>query len=103
MGCKLIGSHELVQKAPSEAINTSSKIPALFFTFRKTSKSSPKIYNIDNQLVATSKALKLNLPKGQLVYSSWTMAVGQLAVGTYRVDLVLGSDPVWRSFFRLVD
>ena len=62
-----------------------------------------KIYNIDNRLVGTSNSLKLNLSKGQLMYSSWTMGVGQLPDGTYRVDLVLGSNPVWRSFFRLVD
>jgi len=61
-----------------------------------------KIYNIDNQLVGTAKAAKLNLSKGQLAYSAWTVDVGPLPQGTYRVDLVLGSDPVWRSFFRLV-
>jgi hypothetical protein len=62
-----------------------------------------KIYNIDNKLVGTTTALKLNVPKGQLVFSVWTFEVGSLPDGTYRVDLVLGSDPVWRSFFRLVD
>jgi hypothetical protein len=62
-----------------------------------------KVYNIDNKLVGTTTALKLNVPKGQLVFSLWTFEVGQLPLGTYRVDLVLGSDPVWRSFFRLVD
>ena len=62
-----------------------------------------KIYNIDNRLVGTGRALKLNLSKGQLAYSTWTVDVGQLPTGTYRIDLVLGSDPVWRTFFRLMD
>jgi len=62
-----------------------------------------RIYNIDNKLVGTAKPLKVNLSKGQLIYSSWTLGVSQMPEGTYRVDLVLGSDPVWRSFFRLVD
>jgi hypothetical protein len=62
-----------------------------------------RIYNIDNHLVATAKPLKVNLSKGQLMYSVWTLDIGQLPFGTYRVDLVLGTDPVWRSFFRLVD
>ena len=62
-----------------------------------------KIYNIDNKLVGITTPLKLNLSKGQLVFSVVTFEVGSLPGGTYRVDLVLGSDPVWRSFFRLVD
>jgi len=62
-----------------------------------------KLYNIDNKLVGSTTALKLNVPKGQLVFSAWTLEVGPLPNGTYRVDLMLGSDPVWRSFFRLVD
>jgi len=62
-----------------------------------------KVYNIDNKLVGATTALKLNVPKGQLVFSAWTFEVGSLPDGTYRVDLVLGSDHVWRSFFRLVN
>jgi len=65
--------------------------------------ASLRIYNIDNHLVGTARPLKVNLSKGQLMYSTWTIGLGQLPLGTYRVDLVLGTDPVWRSFFRLVD
>jgi len=62
-----------------------------------------KIYNIDNRLVGTSKPAKVNVAKGQLLYSSWDIQIGQLCPGFYRIDLVLESTPVWRSFFRLTD
>ena len=62
-----------------------------------------KIYDVDNKLVGTSKPTKISLAKGQLVQSSWGIQIGQLSGGLYRIDLVLESTPVWRSFFRMTD
>jgi S1-C subfamily serine protease len=61
------------------------------------------LYDIDNELLGTAAPSKLKLNKGALGYSSWTLDVSRLHAGLYRVDLVLGPDAIWRSFFRLAE
>ncbi len=67
------------------------------------STAALRFYDIDNELLGTAPPSKLKLSKGALGYSSWTFDVSRLPVGLYRVDLVVGADPIWRSFFRLAE
>jgi S1-C subfamily serine protease len=62
-----------------------------------------KIYNIDNRLVGTSESVKINLSKGQLGFTAWTLTISQLTPGFYRVDMLLSDIPVWRTFFRITE
>lgn len=67
------------------------------------SSASIKVYDIDNRLVSTCQPVKVNLSKGQLAYSSWNFGVSELSPGFYRIDMVLDSAPIWRTFFRITD
>lgn len=62
-----------------------------------------RIYDMDNKMVGTSEPMKVNLSKGQVAYSSWTLSVSRLSPGFYRMDLVLDSAPIWRTFFRITE
>ena len=62
-----------------------------------------KIYDIDNKLLGTAEPAKLNISKSAFAYSSWTLGISRMPLGLYRVDLVIDSDPIWRTFFRLVE
>jgi hypothetical protein len=35
--------------------------------------------------------------------NSWELPVGNMPSGTYRVDLGLDTQTVWREFFRVID
>jgi hypothetical protein len=67
------------------------------------SSASIKLFDIDNKLISTCQPAKVNLSKGQVVYSSWNFGVSELSPGFYYVDLVLDSTPIWRTFFRITD
>jgi Trypsin-like peptidase domain len=62
-----------------------------------------RIYNIDNKPMGFTKPAKLNFSKNQVGFTSWSFEIAHWATGLYRIDLVVDSDPVWRSFFRLTD
>ena len=61
------------------------------------------IYDIDNKLVGTTQPVKVNLSKAQLAYTFWTVVISNLPPGLYRVDMVLDTTPVWRTFFRITE
>lgn len=61
------------------------------------------IYDFSNRLRMTSKPAKIRLSKGQRSSTAWTLDISHMQTETYRVDVVLGADPVWRSFFKLVE
>lgn len=62
-----------------------------------------RVYDLDNQLRAESKPRKTNLKPGKVFDSWWELSTAQFPLGTYRVDVIFGSDPIWRSFFRIVE
>jgi hypothetical protein len=62
-----------------------------------------KLYNNENRLIGATPPVKANLAKGQVAFTSWNFAIGSLTLGFYRVDVVLGASPVWRTFFRITE
>ena len=47
------------------------------------------------------RKVKLRLNESFVQY--WTFGLSGLAAGIYRVDVKLGADPVWRTFFRVTE
>jgi hypothetical protein len=66
-------------------------------------KAVLRIFNAENMKIAESKPDNLTLSPGNLTGSSWNMAVGNLAPGIYRADLLFSDQTIWRDFFRLTD
>lgn len=61
------------------------------------------IFDADNRLVVTGEAAKLKLKPKELFFSSWIFPIDQLPPGTYRVDLLLDGDPIWRGHLRVTE
>jgi hypothetical protein len=62
-----------------------------------------RLFDLDNHLVfedAGKKKITVNTNK--LSYSAWELTIGTLPPGIYRVDVLLDTDTVWRTFFRMV-
>jgi hypothetical protein len=61
---------------------------------------SLRIYDAENRVVLESKPAKVDMRKGQLSLSSWTIPVPAVA-GRYRVDALIDGKPIWRGFVRI--
>ena len=62
------------------------------------------VFDGDNHSLGQAKPLKLSLKSGGgITSSSWDVPVTTLPVGVYRVDVSLGTDTVWRRFFRVTN
>ncbi len=63
-----------------------------------------RVYDFDNRLLTeTVNKKKITITPSKLSYSLWDLNLSALAAGIYRVDVLLGSDVVWREFFRMLD
>jgi S1-C subfamily serine protease len=62
-----------------------------------------RIYDIDNRLAVEGKPVKITLRPRQYSVTMWTFPLARLRPGTYRIDLDLDADPIWRSYFRVVE
>lgn len=62
-----------------------------------------RLYNLDNVLMTESKPRQLSLAPGKYMSTIWNVPVASMAPGIYRVDLVLGTQTVWRDFFRVTE
>jgi hypothetical protein len=62
-----------------------------------------RVYDLDNKLISESKPLKMDLAAGPYSYTSWGLRVANFPSATYRIDLVVGSEPGWRGYVRIVD
>ncbi|MGE0453977.1 MAG: hypothetical protein AB7O37_11360 [Vicinamibacteria bacterium] len=60
-----------------------------------------EVYDADNHLVVTGEPTKLKLKPRELFFSTWTFGIEHLSPGTYRVELVLDSEPIWRGYLRV--
>lgn len=67
------------------------------------SMSAYEIYDADNKLIGRSEQVPLKLKKDQPLFSSWSFPISRLPAGAYRVDLLMGPDPVWRGWVRITD
>lgn len=62
-----------------------------------------KLYDVNNQLVASGKPEKINVSHGDHAERSWLLPLANLPVGVYRVDLEMADGVAWRQFFKLSD
>ncbi|MGH9734032.1 MAG: S1 family peptidase, partial [Candidatus Acidiferrales bacterium] len=62
-----------------------------------------RIYDLQNHAVLQTTPLKIKLEPRATTYSAWKIPTNSLQPGLYRIDLLLGDQPQWRTFFRLLD
>ena len=62
-----------------------------------------EIFDSDYRPVVKGTPDKVKLRPGNLFFQTWTLGVGQLPAGVYRVDVLLGDGPVWRGYIKLTD
>jgi len=62
-----------------------------------------RIFDADNNAIVQTRPTNIKLQPRVTMYSAWKIPLGSLRPGIYRIDLLLGDKPEWRSFFRLVD
>jgi len=70
---------------------------------KREAASSYEAYDADNRPVARSQVARLKLKPRELMFSTWGFPIDRLAAGTYRVDLLLDQQPVWRGWVRITD
>jgi hypothetical protein len=79
----------------------------VFVTWHATRKedttSNFALFDEDGRQVGASDPRKLGLRSGQYMVQYWGINLAALRPGIYRVDLFAGSDPVWRTFFRVTE
>jgi len=65
---------------------------------------SLRLYDLDNHVLTESPGKKrISVNPQKLSYTAWELNLVNLAPGIYRIDVSLDADPVWRTFFRVVD
>ena len=62
-----------------------------------------RLYNLNNELLGSSRPLKFSLSKGEQRYMTYPFDVSKVPAGTYRLDLAVEGTAVWRTFIRVVD
>ena len=71
---------------------------------RRHAVSSIRLYDLSNHLLLESKPNKLSLNPSNLFSSTdWKVDIERLPSGTYRLDIVVDDQPVWRRFFTMSD
>jgi hypothetical protein len=77
----------------------------IHFTNTENFKSTAilKLYDVDNQLVASGKPEKMSVSRGVHAERSWLLPLANLPAGVYRVDLELADGVAWRQFLKLSD
>jgi S1-C subfamily serine protease len=61
------------------------------------------LFDLDNRLVFASPPRKVTLNPGRMFFTLWTLALDKLPPGMYRLDVILGQETAWRTFFRVVE
>lgn len=59
------------------------------------------LYDAKNHLLVEGKPIKATLRPGVIVDSSSQIDVSRLPVGVYRLDILLGDEVAWRSYFSI--
>ncbi len=62
-----------------------------------------RLYDLDNRLVNESSGKKISVSPQKLSYTSWELNLMNLSPGIYRIDILLNTDTVWRTFFRIAE
>jgi len=61
------------------------------------------LYDADHRSIARGTPVKLRLRPGEYSFTTWTLLIGGLPAGIYRVDLLLDEAPAWRGYVRITD
>ncbi len=61
------------------------------------------LYDADLKLLLKGDPNKVKLRPGELFFSTWTVGIGPLSAGVYRVDMLLDDAPIWRGYLRITD
>ncbi len=61
------------------------------------------LFDPDNRRVNGTEPTKSRLRTDESFVQYWTVPLSTLTPGIYRIDLRLGPDPVWRTFFRVTE
>jgi len=67
------------------------------------STTTLRIYDNDNHAVAATQRRKANLRPGERFYTTTELPTADFAPGVYRLDVLLGDEPAWRTFFRILE
>jgi S1-C subfamily serine protease len=62
-----------------------------------------ELFDEDNRRVGGTDPTKAKLRPSQSFVQYWAIPLSRLAPGIYRVDVRLGSEPVWRTYFRVTE
>ncbi len=62
-----------------------------------------ELYHADRRSMGKGAPTKLRLRPGEFSFSTWTVGIGRLAAGIYRVDVLLDEAPVWRGYVRITE
>lgn len=62
-----------------------------------------RVYDMNNTVVVTSPMTRVKFNPGRFLMSTWNLNLAPLHPGTYRVDVMQNSDPIWRAYFRLME
>jgi len=68
---------------------------------KRNTTTRVQIYDLDNNLLSDGKPTKLSMRPSQIAYTSWQMPVAAFRPGNYRIDVMLGNQPAWRTFFSV--
>ncbi len=75
-----------------------------WFPKEKTkSQTSLRVYDLDNRLLVEGKPAKIELTPNHAMATAWQLPIANMPPGIYRVDVLLGQSPVWRTFFRITE
>jgi hypothetical protein len=79
----------------------------VFLTFDSREKRQATgvfaIYDIDNRMILRGPPQKLSLRPGVYSVVTWNFPLDRLQAGTHRIDLNIGADPAWRTYFTVVE
>ncbi len=64
---------------------------------------SLKVFDAVGRPVLVGPPAQLKFRAGQFMQASWNLEVGRLGAGLYRLDMLEGETPVWRTYFRVTD
>jgi len=62
-----------------------------------------ELFDEEGRLRGASDPKKLRLRQGESFVQYWEINLAALQAGVYRVDVVAGPDPLWRTFFRVIN
>jgi hypothetical protein len=70
---------------------------------KENTTSQFELFDADNRKLAATDPKPAKLREGQPFVQYWELELASFKAGLYRVDVLIGPDPVWRTFFRVTE